>query len=327
MNISYDNFDFDLFEKDISDADIDMDIESDVEMLGVNSVPQASPSQYLLDLPFCDDPPPIDFSMDCISLSSLLDTGTNYNAVTPTNGSITFDSSDMHERMENMAAIEDIDTMVPLSMSSPPLTTICKPRSVIPAPLKEFSLSNFEEMMSLQTTESDQITDNASTDSSTTSPCTHELEGSTSSGSPAHSHKTPTLDSLDHKCPHCAQVFRSAENVKRHSMTHCISGGHLCPYCPGRFSKRGGLALHISRAHTSQNRNNKKTKGRKVKPFFRCSECGGQFTTKYSLCRHVRITHAKKREFKCDLCPATFATCHNVELHKFKVHLPGTNNY
>ncbi|XP_043930933.1 PR domain zinc finger protein 5 isoform X2 [Protopterus annectens] len=134
-------------------------------------------------------------------------------------------------------------------------------------------------------------------------------------------------------CPECDKKFISANQLKRHMITHSERRPYTCEVCSKSFKRLDQVTAHKiihsedkpykcklcgkGFAHRNVYKNHKKTHS-EDRPF-QCEECKALFRTPFSLQRHLLI-HNSERTFKCDHCDATFKRKDTLNVHIQVVH-------
>ncbi|MEE6461673.1 hypothetical protein FKM82_001367 [Ascaphus truei] len=136
-----------------------------------------------------------------------------------------------------------------------------------------------------------------------------------------------------YECQDCDKKFISANQLRRHMITHSEKRPYTCEVCCKSFKRLDQVTAHkiIHRedkpyqcklcgkgfAHRNVYKNHKKTHSEE-RPF-QCEECKALFRTPFSLQRHLLI-HNSERTFKCDHCDATFKRKDTLNVHIQVVH-------
>ncbi|KAM3832009.1 PR domain zinc finger protein 5 [Vipera latastei] len=135
------------------------------------------------------------------------------------------------------------------------------------------------------------------------------------------------------ECQECDKKFISANQLKRHMITHSEKRPYTCEVCNKSFKRLDQVTAHKiihnedkpykcklcgkGFAHRNVYKNHKKTHSEE-RPF-QCEECKALFRTPFSLQRHLLI-HNSERTFKCDHCDATFKRKDTLNVHIQVVH-------
>uniref|UniRef100_A0A8C8ZNR2 Zinc finger protein n=1 Tax=Prolemur simus TaxID=1328070 RepID=A0A8C8ZNR2_PROSS len=134
-------------------------------------------------------------------------------------------------------------------------------------------------------------------------------------------------------CQECMKKFISANQLKRHMITHSEKRPYHCEICNKSFKRLDQVGAHKvihsedkpykcklcgkGFAHRNVYKNHKKTHS-EDRPF-QCEECKALFRTPFSLQRHLLI-HNSERTFKCHHCDATFKRKDTLNVHVQVVH-------
>ncbi|XP_069878152.1 PR domain zinc finger protein 5 isoform X1 [Dipodomys merriami] len=134
-------------------------------------------------------------------------------------------------------------------------------------------------------------------------------------------------------CQECMKKFISANQLKRHMITHSEKRPYNCEICHKSFKRLDQVGAHKvihsedkpykcklcgkGFAHRNVYKNHKKTHSEE-RPF-QCEECKALFRTPFSLQRHLLI-HNSERTFKCHHCEATFKRKDTLNVHVQVVH-------
>uniref|UniRef100_A0A452R274 PR/SET domain 5 n=1 Tax=Ursus americanus TaxID=9643 RepID=A0A452R274_URSAM len=134
-------------------------------------------------------------------------------------------------------------------------------------------------------------------------------------------------------CQECMKKFISANQLKRHMITHSEKRPYNCEICNKSFKRLDQVGAHKvihsedkpykcklcgkGFAHRNVYKNHKKTHSEE-RPF-QCEECKALFRTPFSLQRHLLI-HNSERTFKCHHCDATFKRKDTLNVHVQVVH-------
>ncbi|KAM5310285.1 PR domain zinc finger protein 5 isoform 1-T1 [Glossophaga mutica] len=135
------------------------------------------------------------------------------------------------------------------------------------------------------------------------------------------------------ECQECVKKFISANQLKRHMITHSEKRPYKCEICNKSFKRLDQVGAHKvihsedkpykcklcgkGFAHRNVYKNHKKTHSEE-RPF-QCGECKALFRTPFSLHRHLLI-HNSERTFKCHHCDATFKRKDTLNVHVQVVH-------
>ncbi|OCT99904.1 hypothetical protein XELAEV_18005688mg [Xenopus laevis] len=136
-----------------------------------------------------------------------------------------------------------------------------------------------------------------------------------------------------YECQDCDKKFISANQLRRHMITHSEKRPYTCEVCCKSFKRLDQVTAHKiihsedkpyqcklcgkGFAHRNVYKNHKKTHSEE-RPF-QCEECKALFRTPFSLQRHLLI-HNSERTFKCDHCDATFKRKDTLNVHIQVVH-------
>ncbi|KAG8454023.1 hypothetical protein GDO86_000595, partial [Hymenochirus boettgeri] len=136
-----------------------------------------------------------------------------------------------------------------------------------------------------------------------------------------------------YECQDCDKKFISANQLRRHMITHSEKRPYTCEVCCKSFKRLDQVTAHRiihsedkpyqcklcgkGFAHRNVYKNHKKTHSEE-RPF-QCEECKALFRTPFSLQRHLLI-HNSERTFKCDHCDATFKRKDTLNVHIQVVH-------
>eukprot|EP00189_Rhodosorus_marinus_P004198 CAMPEP_0113965634 /NCGR_PEP_ID=MMETSP0011_2-20120614/7854_1 /TAXON_ID=101924 /ORGANISM="Rhodosorus marinus" /LENGTH=334 /DNA_ID=CAMNT_0000978169 /DNA_START=601 /DNA_END=1605 /DNA_ORIENTATION=+ /assembly_acc=CAM_ASM_000156 len=64
----------------------------------------------------------------------------------------------------------------------------------------------------------------------------------------------------------------------------------------------------------------KRSKRKRLKSAFICTECSSTFKSRYHLERHVRAVHQRRKDFACEHCDKTYSQRSHLKLHIANVH-------
>ncbi|KAF0971763.1 hypothetical protein FDP41_009986 [Naegleria fowleri] len=150
----------------------------------------------------------------------------------------------------------------------------------------------------------------------------------------------PVVISL-YKCTHpsCGKEFTSKGKLDKHLKKH-EEKRHLCgfPSCRKTFSFRHELLEHIKLKHSPKqsvciicNKEFKDLQALQVhlrtihkneKKVFRChhEDCNKCYTNKRNLDDHIKTTHLKTKQFKCDICQRVLKHKASLRRHYKNVH-------
>ncbi|XP_053559578.1 PR domain zinc finger protein 5 [Bombina bombina] len=136
-----------------------------------------------------------------------------------------------------------------------------------------------------------------------------------------------------YECQDCDKKLISANQLRRHMITHSEKRPYTCEVCCKSFKRLYQVTAHKiihsedkpyqcklcgkGFAHRNVYKNHKKTHSEE-RPF-QCEECKALFRTPFSLQRHLLI-HNSERTFKCDHCDATFKRKDTLNVHIQVVH-------
>ncbi|KAG2375189.1 hypothetical protein C9374_010193 [Naegleria lovaniensis] len=154
------------------------------------------------------------------------------------------------------------------------------------------------------------------------------------------SSEEPVVISL-YKCTHssCGKEFTSKGKLDKHLKKH-EEKRHLCgfPSCGKTFSFRHELLEHIKTKHSPKqsvcticNKEFKdlqalqahlRTIHKNEKKVFRChfEDCNKCYTNKRNLDDHIKTTHLKTKQFKCDICQRVLKHKASLRRHYKNVH-------
>ena len=79
---------------------------------------------------------------------------------------------------------------------------------------------------------------------------------------------------------------------------------HPCLLCKSSFKKNVTLILHMKSQHLKTNQNH-----------YKCELCSYVATYRANIVRHVKMKHAKIKDFKCDECGSTFTAKKSLTQH------------
>uniref|UniRef100_A0A9L0J1Q2 Zinc finger protein n=1 Tax=Equus asinus TaxID=9793 RepID=A0A9L0J1Q2_EQUAS len=132
----------------------------------------------------------------------------------------------------------------------------------------------------------------------------------------------------------CMKKFISANQLKRHMITHSEKRPYNCEICNKSFTRLDQVGAHKiihsedkpykcklcgkGFAHRNVYKNHKKTHSEE-RPFHSSDECKALFQTPFSLQRHL-LVHNSERTFKCHHCDATFKRKDTLNVHVQVVH-------
>uniref|UniRef100_F6SIP3 C2H2-type domain-containing protein n=1 Tax=Equus caballus TaxID=9796 RepID=F6SIP3_HORSE len=132
----------------------------------------------------------------------------------------------------------------------------------------------------------------------------------------------------------CMKKFISANQLKRHMITHSEKRPYNCEICNKSFKRLDQVGAHKiiysedkpykcklcgkGFAHRNVYKNHKKTHSEE-RPFHSSEECKALFRTPFSLQRHL-LVHNSERTFKCHHCDATFKRKDTLNVHVQVVH-------
>ena len=123
---------------------------------------------------------------------------------------------------------------------------------------------------------------------------------------PAHeAHEAWHKGLVDLKCSTCGKEFVTKDALNIHSRTH-RSDGWRCNECGLGFKNQDQRAQHKMVVHNG------------VTDWNTCKECGKEFTTHYSLARHMK--NHRGEGFKCAFCGEMFPTVYAKTKHAQKMH-------
>nr|XP_056711448.1 PR domain zinc finger protein 5 isoform X2 [Euleptes europaea] len=114
------------------------------------------------------------------------------------------------------------------------------------------------------------------------------------------------------ECQECDKKFISANQLKRHMITHSEQVQHSQQQCKLPHSKVSSKCLSPVLEDPPVETHSEE------RPF-QCEECKALFRTPFSLQRHLLI-HNSERTFKCDHCDATFKRKDTLNVHIQVVH-------
>ncbi|XP_044729594.1 zinc finger protein 782-like [Chrysoperla carnea] len=115
---------------------------------------------------------------------------------------------------------------------------------------------------------------------------------------------------VKHICPQCGKLFKSASNLRRHSMLHLPKENRelfTCLTCDKKFPTKSSLKYHTT-IHTGQ------------QVLIYCEQCGKSFKNKSNLTLHIKTQHSEEKPYHCEQCSKRFKSIPNLHKH-LKVHL------
>ena len=63
--------------------------------------------------------------------------------------------------------------------------------------------------------------------------------------------KNKSTQILNHKCPTCKSLFRSAKTLEDHCKSHVSVNPFECDYCKRRFAEEETMKRHLQKEHIS----------------------------------------------------------------------------
>lgn len=130
-------------------------------------------------------------------------------------------------------------------------------------------------------------------------------------------------------CPVCSESFKSAKQMNYHFKHHNQNKikRYQCEFCSIKFLKEISLSQHCAEIHKDQKslfefQESDDNFHEKSEIFSeKCSfdNCNKQFSRKVSLKLHVQCVHTQERNYQCDICPSSFKTVSNLNVH-LKMH-------
>lgn len=132
------------------------------------------------------------------------------------------------------------------------------------------------------------------------------------------------------QCCVCSVKFKSAKLIDDHFNCHNQSEikRFQCEFCDLQFIKEISLTKHCSQVHQVERHSNKFLETEKnvseEKPevfLEKCTidGCSKSFSHKVSLNLHIQCVHSDERNFQCHICPSSFKTVSNLNVH-MKMH-------
>ncbi|XP_055622458.1 uncharacterized protein LOC129766023 [Toxorhynchites rutilus septentrionalis] len=113
-------------------------------------------------------------------------------------------------------------------------------------------------------------------------------------------------------CELCKKDFLYSCNLKQHmQLHHAKEKPFECKICFYRFEYSGHLVRHIRQNHDVD-----ETTGEAAERNFVCTFCSELFEQKSQLNAHVQLYHKGEKQFKCELCPASFAYKKTYDAHR-----------
>ncbi|XP_063271076.1 PR domain zinc finger protein 5 isoform X3 [Prinia subflava] len=113
------------------------------------------------------------------------------------------------------------------------------------------------------------------------------------------------------ECQECDKKFISANQLKRHMITHSEQVQHRQQHCELPHSVSSMCPNPVLEEPPVETHSEERP--------FQCEECKALFRTPFSLQRHLLI-HNSERTFKCDHCDATFKRKDTLNVHIQVVH-------
>uniref|UniRef100_A0A7N5JA46 Zinc finger protein n=1 Tax=Ailuropoda melanoleuca TaxID=9646 RepID=A0A7N5JA46_AILME len=130
-------------------------------------------------------------------------------------------------------------------------------------------------------------------------------------------------------CQECMKKFISANQLKRHMITHSEKRPYNCEICNKSFKRLDQVGAHKvihsedkpykcklcgkGFAHRNVYKNHKKERT------FKCHHCDATFKRKDTLNVHVQVVHERHKKYRCELCNKAFVTPSVLRSHK-KTH-------
>lgn len=119
-------------------------------------------------------------------------------------------------------------------------------------------------------------------------------------------------------CELCKKDFLYSCNLKQHmQLHHAKEKPFECKICFYRFEYSGHLVRHIRTNHDNQQED---AIGDAIERNFVCTFCSELFEQKTQLNSHIQTYHRGEKQFKCDMCPASFAYKKTFENHREEHH-------
>ncbi|KAB0343701.1 hypothetical protein FD754_020627 [Muntiacus muntjak] len=134
-------------------------------------------------------------------------------------------------------------------------------------------------------------------------------------------------------CQECMKKFISANQLKRHMITHSEKRPYNCEICNKSFKRLDQVGAHKvihsedkpykcklcgkGFAHRNVYKNHKKVKA--CERTFKCHHCDATFKRKDTLNVHVQVVHERHKKYRCELCNKAFVTPSVLRSHK-KTH-------
>ncbi|XP_062594604.1 sal-like protein 1 [Saccostrea cucullata] len=135
-------------------------------------------------------------------------------------------------------------------------------------------------------------------------------------------------------CRYCARQFDSAEDMKKHIVSHTKPGrvsNHSCFVCGKTYSTPSKLQRHV-RVHSGERPypchvcGRRFTRSDHVKQHLKthlpqrekntCRICSMKFNTRQALFSHLQVTHSINQIFTCDKCGEAFDNAEKLKSHK-----------
>lgn len=119
-------------------------------------------------------------------------------------------------------------------------------------------------------------------------------------------------------CELCKKDFLYSCNLKQHmQLHHAKEKPFECKICFYRFEYSGHLVRHIRTNHDNQQED---AIGDAIERNFVCTFCSELFEQKTQLNSHIQTYHRGEKQYKCDMCPASFAYKKTFENHREEHH-------
>ena len=110
------------------------------------------------------------------------------------------------------------------------------------------------------------------------------------------------------ECDICNKTFRSELYLKQHTTrNHDKTNKYKCSDCDKTFCSKLRRDTHKNAIHNG------------IRNLESCRICKKEVCSSY-LQKHIAAVHLTKKEFKCDLCPSTFAQNSNLKTHIDATH-------
>ncbi|XP_065085209.1 zinc finger protein 845-like isoform X2 [Ochlerotatus camptorhynchus] len=120
-------------------------------------------------------------------------------------------------------------------------------------------------------------------------------------------------------CDLCKKDFLYACNLKQHmQLHHAKEKPFECKICFYRFEYSGHLVRHIRQNHDSQAES--AVGDLATDRSFVCTFCSELFEQKSHLNAHIQTYHRGEKQFKCEMCPASFTYKKSYDTHREEHH-------